>query len=126
MYRGLESCFLHVFKRVAGTPSGPADAVAFISAQAASISSGLNSISSRLSAASPEKCSAGSVTVQSGLGAEKTELYCCLKVSTVKATSGFNFPDAGSRKGPIFDLVFCLDLANQKEDFGLDLMLKIA
>ena len=66
------------------------------------------------------------MTVQSGLGAEKTELYCCLNVSAVKATSGFSFPDVVSTKGPILDLVFCLDFAKEKKDFGLDLMWKIA
>ena len=67
-----------------------------------------------------------SFNVHSGLGVEKAELYCCLSFSAVKATSGFSFPEAGSRKGPILDLVFCLDFANEKNDFGLDFMLKMA
>ena len=53
---------------------------------------------------------------------EKTELYCCLSVSAVNATSGLSFPEAASRKGPILDLVFCLDFAKEKKDFGLDLV----
>ena len=114
-------------RREAGTASVPAAADPFSSAHAASISSVLKLISSKLcSTPSLVKCSATSLTIQSGLGIEKTELYWCLRVSAVKATSGFNFPDVGSRKGPILAFVFCLDLANEKNDFGFDLRLKIA
>ena len=127
MKRGLDNSILQFFKRTAGTPSAPAAEAALSSAQASCMSFSENEISSR--AGPPEigpKNSLGSLTIHSSLGSTKTELYCLLSCAAANSGSGLGLPLLGSIKGQILALVFCLDLAKEKNALGLDFMLAMA
>jgi hypothetical protein len=66
------------------------------------------------------------LTFHCSLGFTKTELYCSLNAEAANSGLGFGLLVAGSIKGPILAQVFCLVLAKEKNDFGLDLILDIA
>ena len=114
---------MHVFNKLAGTPSGPGAAVLFSSEHAFSMSSGLNEKSFRESSPSPTlKWSLVLVTDQAGLGAEKTLSYWVFSDSAAKSGEGLGEPVEGSKNGPTLALSCCLDLAKVKKAFGFDLI----
>ena len=107
---GFLSSFLQVFKREAGTPSAPAAEELLSSEHAISISNLLKSMSASLGPPCPElKNYLALSKTNSGLGWTKTDLYWSDKTWAVKSGSGFGILVIGSRNGPIFALVFCLD-----------------
>ena len=126
-YSGLDNCILQVLSKDAGTPSAPAAEPTFRSEQACCMSSSVKFISDRVGPFTlPLKKCLASLTLHSSLGETKTELYCFPSSDAANSGSGFGLPLDGSMKGPILALVFYLDLAKEKNDFGLALMLKTA
>ena len=120
MYRGDLSSFLHVLRKMEGTPSGPGEEEDDSSLQASSMSYSQKSISVSMGPVGTDLSTLKNSSIHgmthSGLGWEKTTEYCSLRHLAELSGSRFRSPVSGSRYSTSS---FLPSLGITEEDFGV-------